>query len=191
MKCTHGCGHNFITKDKSQLDKKVVLEKVDKWLKEKFGKKNLEPHYDLIKPRVVVERYIENVTGDLPLDYKIYCFNGTAKLVLVCSNREYSLKLDFFDLNWNRLNIGHKEDESTEPIVKPSCFHEMLAHAEALSKPFAFVRVDFYDKDGRPIFGELTFTPAANMAIYYNDYGLEYLGDLFDIEVNLAVNEVL
>lgn len=178
LKCTHGCGYNIVTNNKSELDELAVFKQLDIWMDEKFGKYSLEPHYDLIKPRIILEDYIENKAGLLPLDYKIYCFNGVAKLVLVCSEREESLKLDYFDLNWNRLNIGHKEDESVNSIEKPTCFDEMVKHAEILAKPFPFVRVDFYDKDGVAILGELTFTPAANMDTDYNDYGQKFLGGL-------------
>lgn len=184
IKCTHGCGYNIVTKNKNELDRSEVEEKLNKWLGEKFGRKMLEPHYDLNEPRIIIEDYIEDKSGCLPVDYKIYCFSGKAKLVLVCSEREDSLKLDFFDLDWNRLNIGHKENESSNIINKPSCFGEMIKHAEAIAKPFTFVRVDFYDKDGLPVFGELTFTPAANMATYYNDYGLELLGGMMDIKMD-------
>ena len=181
LKCTHGCGYNVVTQNKGELDKKAVFKMLNLWLKEKFGVRHLEPHYDKIKPRIILEDYIENSEGKLPLDYKIYCFNGVAKLVLVCSERDQELKLDFFDLNWSRLNIGHKENESKRKLKRPTCFDEMIKHAESLAKPFPFVRIDFYDKDGIPILGEFTFTPAANMARYYNDYGLKYLGGLLSL----------
>lgn len=182
LKCTHGCGYNIVTKNKRELNFEDVYIKLNKWMGEKFGRKHLEYHYDLIKPKIIVEEYIENQAGLLPLDYKIYCFNGVAKLVLVCSEREDGLKLNFFDLDWNRMAIGHEKDESSKEIDRPKCFHEMVRHAEALAKPFKFVRVDFYDKDGVPIFGEMTFTPAANMATYYNEYGLNLLGEMLVLE---------
>lgn len=181
LKCTHGCGYNIVTKDKSKLNEVEVLQQLDAWMQERYGRIHLEYHYDRIKPKIILEEYIENKAGLLPLDYKIYCFDGVAKLVLVCSEREDSLKLDFFDIHWNRLNIGHKKDESSKPIQKPICFDEMVKNAEMLAKPFPFVRVDFYDKDGVAILGELTFTPAANVARYYNDYGQKYLGDLLTL----------
>ena len=178
LKCTHGCGYNIVTRNKAGLDKNKAFKKLNSWLKDKCGKNYLEPHYDRIKPRIILEEFIENKDGEFPLDYKIYCFNGTAKLVLVCSNRENQLKLDFYDLSWNKLHIGHEKDENQKGFVPPICFDEMVKHSEILAKPFPFVRVDFYDKDGEPILGELTFTPAANMAKYYNDYGQKFLGDL-------------
>ena len=38
----------------------------------------------------------------------------------------------------------------------------MITIAEKVSKPFPFVRVDFYESNNIPILGELTFTPAAS-----------------------------
>lgn len=176
IKCTHGCGYNIVTKNLSSLNKSEVVTQLEKWQQEDFGLKNLEYQYSSIQPRIIIEEFIENKAGELPIDYKIYCFDGEAKLVLVCSEREADLKLDFFDLNWNRLNIGHPKNESKEELNKPSCFEEMVKHAEKISKQFKFVRIDFYDKDGVPVLGEFTFTPAANMANYYNEYGLKLLG---------------
>ena len=40
---------------------------------------------------------------------------------------------------------------------KPKNFDKMIELADKLSKPFPFVRVDFYDVDGKVYFGELTF----------------------------------
>ncbi len=184
IKCNHGCGYNIVTSNKLELNKTEVFYQLDMWLKQSYGKAHLEYHYDKIKPKIIVEEYIENKAGVLPLDYKIYCFNGKPQLVLVCSEREEKLKLDFFDLNWKRLNIGHKSKESEKELAQPSCFDEMIKSAEELSKPFAFVRIDFYDKDGVAILGEFTFTPGANTAKYYNDYGQKYLGELLTIPVN-------
>lgn len=181
MKCTHGCGYNIITRNKKDLDHQEVETILNRWLGTKFGRKSLEPHYDLIKPRIIVEEYIAGESGALPIDYKIYCFNGVARLVLVCSERERMLRLDFFDLDWNRLDIGLKENESAEEVTKPACLDEMVRHAEVLARPFKFVRIDFYDNRGTPVLSEMTFTPAANMATYYNDFGLYLLGTMLDL----------
>jgi len=181
LKCTHGCGYNIVTNNKSELEELEVIKQLDIWMDERFGRYNLEPHYDQIEPKIILEEYIENNAGLLPIDYKIYCFNGQAKLVLVCSERKDSMKRDFFDLKWNRLKIGFAKDESECLIEKPLCFDEMVKHANQLAKPFPFVRVDFYDKDGSALLGELTFTPAANMSPFYNDYGQKFLGDLLTL----------
>lgn len=186
IKCTHGCGYNIIVPDKSRLDQQQARKKLDRWMQEKFGRKSLEYHYDTIKPRIIIEEYIESTEGKLPLDYKIYCFNGVAKLVQVCSDRESELREDFLDLEWNPLAIGCRKTSVTRPI-KPACFDQMIEHAQTLAKPFPFVRVDFYDKDGSPVLGEMTFTPGSNMSThYYNEKGLAYLGGLLEIPPLIA-----
>ena len=62
-------------------------------------------------------------------------------------------------------------------IEKPRCFKEMINICEILSKPFPFVRVDLYVINGRPYVGEMTFTPYAGVAKYYNQQGLRLLGN--------------
>jgi hypothetical protein len=102
------------------------------------------------------------------------------KLVLVCTERESKLKLSFFDLDWNPLNIG-VEPCNTE-IKMPISFALMLEASEKLTQGFPFVRVDFYQYGDKPIFGEMTFTPAACVAKYYNEYGQKILGEMLNIK---------
>ena len=40
----------------------------------------------------------------------------------------------------------------------------MIAGAEALARDHDFLRVDFYEVDGRPLFGELTVYPGSGPA---------------------------
>lgn len=47
---------------------------------------------------------------------------------------------------------------------RPNSFEKMVEIARVLSKPFPFVRVDFYEIAGKPVFSELTFTPGHNSA---------------------------
>lgn len=58
----------------------------------------------------------------------------------------------------------------------PDSLSQMVEYAKVLSKPFPFVRVDFYDIDGKPLLGELTFTPYGNMINYFKDEVLNNLG---------------
>ena len=84
-------------------------------------------------------------------------------------------------LEWERLRIGQEEFESTTIPEKPWKLKEICGYAEALAEPFPFVRVDFYNIDNQPIFGEMTFTPAAGVSTYYNEYGQKYLGQLLEL----------
>ena len=57
----------------------------------------------------------------------------------------------------------------------------MLEMASDLCKDFPFVRVDFYDSFGKPILGEMTFTPMYGMAKYYSKEGNLLLGSMLTL----------
>jgi len=48
-------------------------------------------------------------------------------------------------------------------IPKPQSLKEMISIATNLSQEFPFVRVDFYEVNGKVIFGELTFFPKSGL----------------------------
>lgn len=183
LKCTHGCGFNIISDNKNKLDKNQTFKQLDEWLKIRIEKKNVEIHYSKIKPRIICEQYIETDAGFLPIDYKILCFNGKPKLLTVCTDRFSDLKVIFLDLNWEIKNYSAKEYFPENLPVKPECFDEMIQYSEILAKPFPFVRVDFYVCNGKPILGEMTFTPGACMGLELNNTGLEVLGDMIKLPI--------
>lgn len=39
----------------------------------------------------------------------------------------------------------------------------MIVAAEALARDFDFVRVDFYEVEGQPLFGKMTFYPGSGL----------------------------
>lgn len=181
LKCSHGCGFNYICMDKSKIDEDRVRKILNKWKKENFGLVSAEVQYLHSKRYIYCEEYIENDENEFPKDYKLYCFNGRAKLVLVCSERKEKTKLNFFDLDWNELMIGKEEYRSNKQLKKPIMLKKMIEFAEKLSKPFPFVRIDFYEYNENVILGEMTFTPAANCAQYYSKEGNIFLGDMLNI----------
>jgi len=194
LKCTHGCGFNIICDDKDKLDKDQTLKKLDKWLKIRIDKYAAEIHYSKMKPRIMCEEYIETDAGLLPVDYKILCFNGKARIVTVCSERVIKLKFHTVDLNWKTMDIGSDKYPIGDFPKKPECFDEMIKYAEILAKPFPFVRIDFYDFNGKPVLGEMTFTPGAAMNDNYSESGLQLLGKMLNLPVKYKhsiVNESL
>lgn len=180
IKCTHGCAYNIICSNKKKLDIIQTKKRINKWLKEKYGYATSELHYTKIKPKIIIEKYLCDQNGNMPKDYKFYCMNGTVKCILVCSERDKKLRLSYYDKEWNRLNYEKKEWSSDVDIEKPKNLNKMIEIAEVLSIGFPFVRVDFYNDNGRIIFGELTFTPACSCAPYYNDYGNNELGKMIN-----------
>ena len=102
-----------------------------------------------------------------PEDYKVYCFNGEPKYIMVCVGREKGghPKFYFFDLEWNlaRINPDSKNAPDGFMLDKPRCLDKLIECSKKLSKPFPFVRADFFIVGEKLYFGELTFTPGGGL----------------------------
>jgi hypothetical protein len=57
----------------------------------------------------------------------------------------------------------------------------MVEYSKKLSEDFKFVRVDFYDVQGRLFFGEMTFTPMGGYMTSIEPKMLEEMGQLVNI----------
>ena len=182
LKPNNGCGKVFVCKDKEKFDINNAKLVLNKGLNENFSLNNLEYQYSYIEPKIICEELLEDGNLELPLDYKFYCYKGKVECILLCSNREKSLKLDYYDTDWNYLNYAKKEFRSNEEHKKPKNLKQMIEIASKLSEEFEFVRVDLYNIDGKIYFGELTFSPACGLVHYNTDESLNYLGSLIKID---------
>lgn len=96
---------------------------------------------------------------DLP-DYKFFCFDGEPKMLFVGTERNNpntETRFDFFDIEYNHLDIlnGHPQADSVPS--RPDNYDEMVECARRLSEGYAFLRVDLYTLNGKIYFGETTF----------------------------------
>ena len=180
LKANDRCGGILIVRDKSKINNEEVKAYFKRVFKTRYGVLSAEPHYRKIKQCVIAEKLLQgdcSISKSSLIDYKFLCFGGIVKYVLVCFDRNANneVKTLIFDLNWNPYpnNMAHAAD--AYPVIpKPKSLDEMIRAASILSKPFPLLRVDFYEINGKPVFGELTFTPAAGVADYYtNDFLLE------------------
>lgn len=106
--------------------------------------------------------WLHQTTDDLP-DFKIHCFNGIPKVILVCKDRykDVGLSEDFFDTEWNHMEVKRPNHRNCDiSIPRPKELEEMIALASCLSKGCTFLRCDFYSVGGHIYFGEITFFPA-------------------------------
>lgn len=161
LKCNHNSGTGmYICKDKSKIDEEEIRHGLRQGLKEDYFIYSREWPYKNIPKKIICEDYI----GDNPNDYKIFCFNGKARYVLVCSDRFTSLKETFFDLNWNVAPFKRPKIDIDPNIEKPHNLEKMIELANKLSKNIPFLRVDFYEVNKMIFFGELTFFPAGGFS---------------------------
>lgn len=185
LKTNNGCGTVIIVRDKDKMDKEKVFKKLREWMHAKYGWSNYQLHYTRIKPCIVAEKLMINQESpDTSLiDYKLWCFNGKPTFFFVPYDRTSSGFLaSAFDLNWNNISdmAFNKQSEHYcgRDLAKPKSFDQMIMIAKELSKDFAEVRVDFYDINGRAVFGEMTFTTGFG---YFTNEFYDYLGTKVDL----------
>ena len=164
IKWNFGCGYNIICPDKGALDIDKTVKKLKKWGKEPFWAYYSELQYRNVEKKLLIEEYIGLEGGQLPEDYKFYCFHGRPYCVMLCMGRsEGRPRFYFFDRDFKLLRINRDSQNAAEDFSpeKPPLLEEAFSLAEKLSAGFPFVRVDLYLTDKGVRFGELTFTPAA------------------------------
>jgi len=160
LKCTHDSGGLSICRGKNTFDVQAARKIINAALKRNFFYACREWPYKNVKPRILAEKYMEDAqTGELR-DYKFFCFNGKVRLLFVATERQKEgeeVKFDFFDVEFNHLDIRQGHPNAQVPPQKPQKFDEMCQLAELLSQDIPHVRVDFYEVNGEVYFGELTF----------------------------------
>lgn len=161
LKVNFGCGYNILCKNKTDLDEKQTKKQLSKWLKSKYWLYYSEFQYDIPDKLILHEKFLHTDHPDGLLDYKFYCFHGKVMAVLVISRTGEEKAAIFMSPQWEIMSEDmHRYSRVIIP-EKPQALEEMIQASEIMSKPFPFVRVDFYEHEGRPVFGELTFTPAS------------------------------
>ena len=160
LKCTHDSGGLVICKDKGSFDKLAAKKKIEKFLKRNYYLVHREWPYKNVKHRIIAEQYMEDVKTAELRDYKFFCFDGVARILLVATDRQKvgeEVKFDFFDMEFNHLDFRQGHPNAAVCPEKPSQLELMKTLAEKLSKGMPHLRVDFYEVDGKVYFGELTF----------------------------------
>ena len=180
MKTTNGCASNVIVRDKSAINVEEIREKMDFWMGIHYGELTGQPQYAKLTPRIIAEQLLiqDGDPNKTLTDYKFNCFDGFVHSCAAFRDRvqgTHQFARMIYDMDWN----PHPEWIDTEKVhlggtPKPPCFEQMKKIAEQLSEGLPFVRVDLYCIDGKPYFGEMTFTPGL---AYYTTEFQKLLGD--------------
>lgn len=164
LKWNFGAGMNIICRDKDSLDITSSIKRLKKWGRTKYWLSHSEMQYKYAPKKILCEEYLTPETeGDPIVDYKVYCFNGFPLAIFVMHDRGKGVKTEFFNKDWVPLKNTTKYAAPEKATPKPKCLEEIISCCKALSKPFPFVRIDFYIINGSPIFGEMTFTPSGGI----------------------------
>lgn len=160
LKTNHSGGNSgvVVCREKSAFDLDAVKRKLKISLESDMFSHSREWPYTQIKPQVFAEKYMSEGNQEGLNDYKFFCFNGEVKALFVGTERNTGdVKFDFFDADFNHLDLVQTHPMSGHDIEKPLNFELMKQLAAKLSKGFPHVRVDLYNVQGKIFFGELTF----------------------------------
>lgn len=189
LKDTLGGGGNsvIICKDKSKFNKNECIKILNNWVNTKVKRNGGRewPYYSGKKHRIIIEKYIKSdlQNGGL-IDYKFFCFDGNVKFVYGISDRKMGEKasLGIFDKNFNLLPYYRADEKKLERnLEKPINYDKMVEYAELLGKKFPHARIDFYNVNGKIIFGEITFFDGSGYMKFEPDEFDFILGSKFNI----------
>ncbi len=184
MKLTNGSGTNLICRDKSGLNEQEVIKQFKDFVFQAKANLGREWPYTKSKPRIVVERLLEDEThiNNAINDYKIFCYDGKPTYVICISDR-YTDRCNHlvYDTDWNKVRVASEDARIDEDAPKPENLDEMLKIAAKLSEDFPFARIDLYSLAGKVYFGEITFYPWSGYMEFEPDEFDFVLGEKFNL----------
>jgi hypothetical protein len=170
MKANNACGRGLLIKDGMLVARKkqdvdfipipvtddLLRSYASEWLTTPYAPKT-EKQYQLIKPMIIFEEYLENLT----LDIQLYCFCGKVPLVAVIFRDNY-LNIparSFYDADWNFIPVKNPWfPVNNSKIDCPKAWEKIVALSKKLTQNIDHVRVDFFGVGDEIYFGEFTFT---------------------------------
>ena len=158
IKCNHDSGSYTFCRDKSKLNKKLLKQRYDTFMRRNYAWMNFEMHYRDIKPKIIIEKYIDTDINE----YKFYCFDGKPHYCFVTfGKRDVDLSISFYDMDW-KLQPFTRPDHKThsQSAPRPAFYDKMRDIATVLCEGFGHVRVDLYLADEEIYNGEMTFATA-------------------------------
>ena len=118
------------------------------------------------------------------LDFKIYCFNGKPKFIIVQNYLPvHSVKLIIITMWIGEIESGIQNyvRRPDYKLERPNNLHLMIEYSEKLSFELTFVRVDFYEINNTIYLGEMTFSPSNSVFDCKDKNQSLYLGNMLDI----------
>ena len=181
LKTNHSGGNTgvVICKDKNSFDRQDAIRRLNASLQEDVYRNLREWPYRDVKKRVFAEQFIDPAPNNTDLhDYKFFCFNGVVRCFKIDFDRQTNHHANYYDRDGSLLPFG---ELALAPIPEkelsvPSNYVKMIELAEKIAQGKRFVRVDFYNVNGRIFFGEITFYPAGGMGEFTSDGWDETLG---------------
>lgn len=179
LKTSNGGGGEdvVLVRDKKNFDIRNTVKFLNEKLRKEVNGGREWAYTGISQPRIICEELLinnENPEAGVE-DFKILCFSGKPKYIIVDKDRYIDHRRNFYTTDWKRVSVTTDHEQFDSYYPKPKNFEEMLNVARTLSKDFPFVRVDLYNIEGKIYFGELTFYP-------WTGY-VQFTPDSFDFEL--------
>ena len=156
VKARHGCGQVAIVR--TPADWAAARDRARGWATARYGYWLDEWAYAAIPHGLLVEPCIGSGRV-LPIDYKLFVFGGRVEYVQVHLDRATDHRWIVMDRAWRRVSPATGDPDPTAPVSLDA----MIAGAERLGQDHDFLRIDLYEVDGRPRFGEVTVYPGSGL----------------------------
>lgn len=167
MKATHGSGWNLVVNDKSKVNWFIWKRIFNCWLKQNLYVFGREWNYKNLKPRIIIEKYLEDDSGELR-DYKVICFNGKPNFMQIDQNRASDHKRTYITVDGEIMDMN-----DGYPLIPDFTLEEIHNKIFKIAEDFAdlssYVRVDFYIANSKIYMGEITFFGASGFYTFSPD----------------------
>ncbi|MBR2309194.1 MAG: glycosyl transferase [Oscillospiraceae bacterium] len=177
LKCNHDSGSVVLCRDKKTFDKAAAEKLLSRSLGHNAYYFGREWPYKDVKPRILAEEYLQDGEYAFLPVYKVFCFRGEPKIIQTIQNdKQPNETVDYFDTDWNQLDIRQDFPNSVCPVAKPEKLVQMLELAGKLSGDEPYLRIDFYVVNGALYFSEINFFTDAGFGQFYPESWDETLG---------------
>ena len=181
LKCNHDSGSVRMIRDKEKIDREELRKFFEGRLKVNSFNLGREYPYKNVKPRIFAEELVKNLDSGAINDYKFFCFNGEPKLMFVATDRDTDCRFDFFDMDFNHLDIQNIHPNADVIPEKPEKFEEMKEIARKLTKDIPCVRLDLYQIENEVYFSEYTFFHGGGFWLFKPEEWEEKLGKMITV----------
>jgi hypothetical protein len=193
MKATDGAGMNKLINKNESFQLKEIKKLCTKWLSNKYAY-NTNLHSRRIQHGIIFEEYL----GSDISNYKFWVINGKVESICRIDYSKGNKGSCFYDPNWKlmpkdhqeagiRFEYGYKNMKPPDPLFQEISL-KTISKLSKIVGNIPFVRIDLYEKNNVPIFGEFTFTPLGGKSyrdshIYATSLDFDtYLGSLLDFD---------
>ena len=185
LKTTGDSSSVFICKNLASLDIEAIRRRLNKALRRNFYYQGREWVYKNIRPLVIADKFLDDNSGHELLDYKFWCFNGEPRVMYI-TNKSRCIFENFYDMEFNPMDINHRFVRHKPEFSKPAKFELMKELCRKLLKgiDIPIIRIDFFYVNEKIYFGEFTFYDWAGMRSFINKEQDMKLGEMIELNID-------